>query len=103
MSAGTHPCGNPSSHRHQSGSGEVQRVDLILVRILFVLIVAITCYLIEPFSLPQKMDAAVGVLIGLGIVFFEWKLRRVSLKRLIGAAAGSVLGIIGAYLFALII
>jgi uncharacterized protein YacL len=78
-------------------------VDLILVRILFVLIVAITCYLIEPFSLPQKMDAAVGVLIGLGIVFFEWKLRRVSLKRLIGAAAGSVLGIIGAYLFALII
>jgi uncharacterized protein YacL len=78
-------------------------VDLIFVRILFVLIVAVTCYLIEPFSLPSKLDAAVGVLIGLGIVFFEWKLRRVSLKRLIGAAAGSVLGIFGAYMFALII
>ena len=85
------------------GSGEVQRVDLILVRILFVLIVAITCYLIEPFQLPSKMDAVVGVFIGLAIVLFEWKLRRISLKRLIGAAAGSVLGIIGAYLFALVI
>ncbi|HZQ69776.1 MAG TPA: PIN domain-containing protein [Terriglobales bacterium] len=74
-----------------------------MVRILFVLIVAITCYLIEPFRLPSNLDAGVGVLIGLAIVLFEWKLRRVSLKRLIGAAVGSVLGIIGAYLFALII
>ena len=39
-------------------------------------------------------------LIGLAIVLFESRLRRVSLKRLIGAAVGSVLGILGAYLFA---
>jgi uncharacterized protein YacL len=78
-------------------------VDLILVRVLFVLIVAITCFLIEPFNLPQKMDAVLGAVIGLSIVLFEWKLRRISLKRLIGAAIGSVLGICGAYLFALVI
>jgi uncharacterized protein YacL len=78
-------------------------VDLVLVRILFVLIVSITCYLIEPFGLASKLDAAIGAGIGLGIVLFEWRLRRVSLKRLIGAAIGSVLGIIGAYLFALVI
>ena len=40
---------------------------------------------------------------GVAIVIFEWRLRLVSLKRLIGAAIGSVLGIFGAYLFALVI
>src|SRR5437660_12179616 len=34
---------------------------------------------------------------------FEWRLRMMSLKRLIGAATGSVLGIFGAYLFAVVI
>jgi len=79
-------------------------VDLFVVRFLFVLIVSATCYLIQPFELPSKLHAGVvGALIGLAIVLFEWKLRRISLKRLIGAAIGSVLGIFGAYLFALVI
>src|ERR1700736_1975357 len=78
-------------------------VDLILVRLLFVLVVAVTCYVIVPFGLPSKLDAAVGALVGLAIILFEWRLRRVSLKRLIGAAIGSILGICGAYLFALVI
>jgi len=78
-------------------------VDLVWVRFLFVLIVTVTCYLIDPFNLPSKLDAGVGAIIGLAIVLFEWKLRQVSLKRLIGAAIGSVLGIFGAYLFALVI
>jgi uncharacterized protein YacL len=78
-------------------------VDLALVRLLFVLIVAITCYFVQPFGLARNLDAAAGAVIGLGIVLFEWKLRRISLTRLIGAAIGSVLGILGAYLFALVI
>jgi uncharacterized protein YacL len=78
-------------------------VDLFLVRFIFVLVVAATCYLIDPFGLPARLDAGVGAVIGLAIVLFEWKLRRVSLKRLIGAAIGSILGIFGAYLFALVI
>jgi uncharacterized protein YacL len=78
-------------------------VDLILVRVIFILFVAITCYLIRPFGLNTTLDAAVGVLLGIAIVVFEWRLIRVSLKRLIGAAIGSILGIFGAYLFALVI
>ena len=78
-------------------------MNLILVRIFFVLIVGITCYFIAPFGLAPRLDAAVGGVIGLAIVLFEWKLREVSLTRLIGAALGSVLGIFGAYLFALVI
>jgi len=78
-------------------------VDIIFVRLLFVVLVAITCYVIAPFGLPRNVDAGVGAIVGLAIVLFEWNLRRVSLKRLIGAAIGSILGICGAYLFALVI
>jgi uncharacterized protein YacL len=82
---------------------EVLLVDVLLVRLLFVLFVSIICSLIHPFNLPSRLDAAVGALIGIAIVVFEWRLRAMSLKRLIGAAIGSVLGIIGAYLFAIVI
>ena len=78
-------------------------MDLVLVRILFVLIVAVSCFLIQPFGLSRGLDAAAGVLIGMAVILFEWRLRLVSLKRLIGAAIGSILGILGAYLFALVI
>jgi uncharacterized protein YacL len=78
-------------------------VDIIFVRLLFVLVVGATCFVIEPFNLSRSYDAVVGVVIGGAIVVFEWKLRTVSLKRLIGAAIGSILGICGAYLFALVI
>jgi len=92
---------------HASGSaglhpGEVI-VDLIFVRLLFVIVVAAACYFIEPFQLSKLQDAGLGALVGAAIVLFEWKLRNVSLKRLIGAAIGSILGICGAYLFALVI
>ena len=78
-------------------------MDLVIVRLIFVIFVALTCYQIQPFNQPPYQDAAIGVLIGVAIVVFEWRLRRISLKRLIGAAIGSVLGIIGAYLFAVVI
>jgi len=78
-------------------------VDVVLIRFLFVLIVGVVCFYIHPFNLAPNYAAAVGLLIGVAIVVFEWRLRAMSLKRLIGAAIGSVLGIVGAYLFALVI
>jgi len=83
--------------------GGGRAVDLILIRFIFVVFVSFTCFLIHPFGLSPRQDAAVGALLGLAIVIFEWRLLRVSLKRLIGAAIGSILGIFGAYLFALVI
>ena len=70
-------------------------MDLVLVRVLFVLIVAIACYFIQPFGRSATFDAGLGAVIGLAVIVFEWRLRLVSLKRLIGAAIGSILGIIG--------
>ena len=78
-------------------------MDIVLVRLLLIVIVAATCFVIHPFGLKATWDAGLGALIGAVIVLFEWKLRTVSLKRLIGAAIGSLLGICGAYLFALVI
>ena len=78
-------------------------MDVVLVRLFFILFVGLICYLIQPFGLHSNLDAAVGLLIGSAIITFEWRLRVMSLKRLIGAAIGSVLGIFGAYLFALVI
>ena len=82
---------------------EVILVDIVLIRLLFIVIVGIICYLIHPFGLPKNLDAVVGLLVGAAIVVFEWRLRAMSLRRLIGAAIGSVLGIVGAYLFAIVI
>jgi len=81
-------------------------VDVVFIRLLFVLIVGVICLVIRPFNLPASipyLNGGVGVLIGCAIVLFEWRLRIMSLKRLIGAAIGSVMGIIGAYFFALVI
>ena len=78
-------------------------MDLVLIRILFVLITGLACYELQPLGLERWPAAAVGILIGLAVILFEIRLRAVSLKRLIGAVIGSILGICGAYLFSLVI
>ena len=78
-------------------------MDLGIIRTIFVLVVGLACYFLEPFGFGHGIDAGVGVLLGGAVILFEMRLRHVSLKRLIGAAIGSVLGIVGAYLFSLVI
>jgi uncharacterized protein YacL len=78
-------------------------VDIILIRLFLIVFVAFTCYWLRPFGADETINAIIGAVLGGAIIIFEWRLHRVSLKRLIGAAIGSVLGIFGAYLFALII
>jgi uncharacterized protein YacL len=101
--AATRGTGATPSDLGKGASAGRYTVDIVLVRLLFVVVVAVTCFVIEPFNLTRNLDAGVGAAIGAAIVLFEWKLRTVSLKRLIGAAIGSILGICGAYLFALVI
>ena len=81
-------------------------MDMAVIRLVFVLIVAAACWILQPFGLskwPPPAAAAAGAGIGLAILLFEMRLRAISLKRLIGAAIGSILGIIGAYLFSVVI
>jgi uncharacterized protein YacL len=81
-------------------------MDLFIIRIVFISVVAVACYHLRPFglaSLPSWIAGLVGVIIGLLVVWFEVRLRVVTLKRLIGAVIGSILGILGAYLFSVVI
>src|SRR5229473_7355062 len=79
-------------------------MDLWIIRFVFIGVVTLTCFLLKPFGLQQIPAAVAGILIGAAIVAFEMRLvRNVSLKRLIGAVIGSILGILGAYLFRLVI
>ncbi len=78
-------------------------MDLVIIRVFFVVILAVAGYVLQPFGMHGLSAAAVGLVLGVAVVLFEMRLRVVSLKRLIGAAIGSILGIFGAYLFSLVI
>jgi len=73
-------------------------IDLLIIRVLFIGVLGCAAFFLRPFNLSGPAAAAVGVVAGLGVVLFEIRIKQVSLKRLIGAAFGSVLGILGAYL-----
>lgn len=77
--------------------------DLLLIRLFFVALTVTTAFFLKPFGLSAPASAAMGLICGAGIVLFEVRLKQVSLKRLIGAAAGSVMGIIGAFLITLVL
>ena len=78
-------------------------LSLTLIRVVFIALLSVCAYFIGPFGLSAELSAAVGAIVGLVIVIFEIRLKQVSLKRLIGAAFGSVLGILGAFLISLIL
>ncbi len=77
--------------------------DLLIIRVLFIAVLACTAFFLRPMDLSGPVAAVVGVLVGAGVVVFEYRIKEVSLKRLIGAAFGSVLGILGAYLISLVL
>ena len=60
-------------------------------------------YILHPIPGHRLFSTAGAGLIALAIIFFEMRIRRSSLKTLIGAAVGSILGIIGAYLIGTLI
>jgi len=92
------------SVRGAAGSGRKKvTVDLVIIRIVFILVLAVACMLLQPFGLSRQAATAAGLVLGAAVILFELRLRAVSLRRLIGAAIGSVLGILGAYLFSLVI
>jgi uncharacterized protein YacL len=66
------------------------------IRIIFVLVIIAASFQLHPFGLSKSLAALLGASLGVFFIFFEMRLERASLKRLIGAAAGSIFGILGA-------
>src|SRR5579872_3080255 len=87
------------SHNSQAGSFW----DMLGFRIIFTACCVVAGFHFRPFSLSRELGAAAGFLFALGVILFEVRLRRASLRRLIGAVTGSILGILGAYLSSLIL
>jgi uncharacterized protein YacL len=83
--------------------------NILIIRVLFIVLVGCSGLFLSPFRDPLHPAAGamagglVGLALGIGIVFFEIRVKEVSLKRLIGAATGSTLGIVGAFLMAMIL
>ena len=77
--------------------------DQLVVRAVFGTACVAAGYHFHPFGLSRPTAALVGLLFSVSVFLFEIRLQRASLRRLIGAAVGSILGIIGAYLMGLVI
>lgn len=93
------------------------KLDVFILRIAFVGMLILLGYLLHPFERTQRfglsniddesmrrvLSAGLGAVVGLLIIAFEMRVRRSSLKTLIGAAVGSLLGIVGAFLIGVLI
>src|SRR6201993_2216215 len=71
--------------------------DMLAIRVVFVAICVAAGFHFRPFSVSREAGALTGFLFALAVILFEVRLRRASMRRLIGAATGSILGILGAY------
>jgi uncharacterized protein YacL len=78
-------------------------MDIVLVRLFFVVLLAAICFFLAPFGLMGWQAAVVGAVAASAVIIFEFRVRALSLKRLIGAVVGSVLGILGAALFCMVL
>ena len=71
-------------------------LEIVVVRLIFAIVLTVTAYYFQPFGLPKLLSVIYGVIASAAIILFEARLRKVSLKRLIGAAIGSTLGFFAA-------
>jgi uncharacterized protein YacL len=78
-------------------------MDIVLIRIGFVLLLGISAYFFHPAGLNPWLAALAGAAAAGLMIVFELRVRALSLKRLIGAVAGSILGILGAFLFSMVL
>jgi uncharacterized protein YacL len=78
-------------------------MDLVLIRVLFVLVLAGVCYFFRLVDFPDWLSALTGAACAALVIVFERRVRALSLRQLIGAVIGSILGIFGAFLFSLVL
>jgi uncharacterized protein YacL len=78
-------------------------MDIALIRILFVALFSGVCFFLHPFGMTGWQGALTGALAAAAVIVFELRVRALSLRRLIGAVAGSVLGILGAAMFCVVL
>jgi uncharacterized protein YacL len=78
-------------------------MDLWVIRALLFAAILVSGYFIRPFGTNQPLTYIFSAALGLFIVIVEIRIRKLSMKTLLGAAIGSILGIVGASLISLMI
>ena len=78
-------------------------MDLILIRVVFVLVLAVAGYFFHSPGMNPWISALVAAGAAALVIVFELRVRALSLKRLFGAVIGSTLGIFGAFLFSAVL
>jgi uncharacterized protein YacL len=98
---------NSTQHKHGVVRSPQEQVgtfwDMLAIRVVFTAICVAAGFHFKPFSISREAGAAAGFLFALAVILFEVRLRRASMRRLIGAATGSILGILGAYFTTLVL
>lgn len=90
------------------------KYDVLIIRLCFLGLLAVVGYLLNPFAHTQHLgaldeparritSAVFGIFVAGAIIGFEMRVRQATLKTLIGAAIGSILGIVGAFLIGVLI
>src|SRR6476620_10128621 len=79
------------------------RFDVVLLRVVFAAFLMTAGYVLHPIPGRRLVSMGAAAAIAFAIILFEVRIRRASLKTLIGAAVGSILGIVGAYLIGTLI
>ncbi len=90
------------------------KLDILIIRAGFIVLLALIGFLLNPLADVRSLgemdvltrrviSAALGALIAVCVVGLEMRVRRASLKTLIGAAIGSIVGIVGAFLIGVLI
>lgn len=77
--------------------------DINLIRFGFTTILVAASVYLKPLPDRPALSGFLGLLFAFAIIFFEMRIRRASIKTLIGGALGSILGIVGASLIGLLI
>jgi uncharacterized protein YacL len=77
--------------------------DINLIRGGFLVVLVLSSVYLKPVEGSYFWSGVIGFVLGTGVIFFETRIRRASLKTLIGGAFGSVLGITGAALIGFLI
>jgi len=80
----------------------------LIIRTAFIFLLAYAGYFLTPFRTPagRSVPAAggfAGLALGMLIILFELRAKQISLRRLIGGALGSLLGMLGAFLMVVVL
>ncbi len=70
--------------------------EMASLRAIFILSVITAAYHLRPFHWSSWISSLVGAALAFAFVFIETRLRKASLKRLIGAVVGGIFGVTGA-------